>query len=232
MHSFSHICLYLFFRVRLLFAHTHLNPRPPQPGRTHSVVNPLPCTATQICFFHARNGECRALSASTCRFYHWSPRERHLFERTGVMPFYAGAGAAFGARPDSVAELFKGLPRTLRDRFEAVFRHESSSSSAASSTSCFTERDLADPAALHACAALSVSEAFDLCARLAAVRQRPAAAADGGGGARELLLTEIRAARLRLPVPGDGERLDKYGACGWCGCENAEYGCEWILIAC
>ena len=38
-----------------------------------SVINPLPCTATQICFFFAR-GECRARPG--CRFYHWTPRER------------------------------------------------------------------------------------------------------------------------------------------------------------
>ncbi len=136
------------------------------------------------------------------------------------MPFYAGAGTAFGARPDTIAELFKGLPRALRDRFEAVFRHDSAP---ASSASCFTERDLADPAALHACAALSVSEAFDLCARLAAVRQRPADAA----GARELLLTEIRAARLRLPVPGDGERLDKYVQ-EWMLRVGRVGGCMWM----
>ena len=102
---------------------------------------------------------------------------RYLFERTGVLPFYAGAGEAFGARPETPADLFRNMPRVLRDRFETVFRIAGGGGDAAryaASSALFSASDLADPQTLHACAALSVSEAFELCARLAALqRQRP-----------------------------------------------------------
>lgn len=131
-----------------------------------SIVNPLPCTATQICFFYSR-GECRNGTSSSggtarggsCRFYHWTAREKYLFERTGVLPFYAGAGDAFGAQPASLHELLYKLPRTLRERIDTLTRPPRHGQGGA-----FTERDFNDPTVLAAIAALSVRFEMSYCA--------------------------------------------------------------------
>jgi hypothetical protein len=124
-----------------------------------SVVNPLPCTATQMCFFFSR-GECRngPMSSSSssssnrgsCRFYHWTVREKHLFEQTGVLPFYAGAGDAFSVQPSSLHEFLYKLPRTLRERMDTITRPGRNGQGA------FFERDFNEPRILSAIAALSV----------------------------------------------------------------------------
>jgi hypothetical protein len=105
-----------------------------------------------------------------------------------------------------VVHRFKNMPRVLRDRFESAFRSDGGF------RSLFTLGDLHDHALLHSCAALSVSEAFELCARLSTLqRQRPPPLPHDAStvARRDLLAAEIRAAKMKVPVPGDGERLDK-----------------------